>query len=442
MGFEMSKQYVFWRKPDGRPCTSNDGRHAPTYLLSRYGELSSVNSAKGISWPSTTELHRIELAIRSSVVIIEPDGRELNQTTSWSLVKNALNSVILRSGGSKPLLQNEIVSEASKVAAAFFRRPLSDYYLLSSLSIDRFPARSIRVDDCVVTKGPQTKQRQIPDSLKGTIRFHGWISEAIDSPLYTLIKVATRARDVHEALDKSTDALNLLRGYWTLFATYGSWVLSFNSNPKPRPIGAIRSGLIHTLHNPDGSPATDVYWYEPAYAEVEKSFDPKGNWKSIEDNRRLAMRRMKNCDYRRDLEALICRYVVAMDSPDLDSTLLQLWSILEKVTNTVGASYDETIDRATWFFRDRQFHKQVLSSLRLRRNQLVHAAKSGPENDQAVYAIKFIIEPHLMCLIQNEFKVRSLSEYADYLSLPSTVSVLEKRRLMFSRALRLMKSSF
>ena len=116
-----------------------------------------------------------------------------------------------------------------------------------------------------------------------------------------------------------------------------------------------------------------------------------------------------------------------------------MWSILERMTDTIGAKYDETIERATWRFDDRGAAKELLGHLRFRRNQYVHAAKSGEKPDQVAYMLKRFVELHLWTLIRNDFRITSFRGYGDFLRLPTNAGVLKERLGQLQRALRVEK---
>jgi hypothetical protein len=259
----------------------------------------------------------------------------------------------------------------------------------------------------------------------------------LESTTYQQIKVKTSGRTIHEASDNAFTSINLLRGIWNLVATFGAWRYSFSEDQKP--LGVVHKGPISTLHHLDGKLVDDVYWYEPSFLEETDLWEPKDGWRQLEENRRHVMSRMKHYGYRKDLESILVRYAVALDNGNLSVAFLQLWSLLEKVTDTIGSNYDETIRRTTWGWEDRQEAAEMLNFLRSRRNQFVHSAAVGKSHDQATYLMKHMLEPHLMRLVRNSFEVESLEEYGKYLSLPSTVDSLEKQKRRLGHALRTLK---
>lgn len=446
----MGKRHVFWRTPTGKPYrrddgeqvptgtsyNGDDGKHAPTALLANIGQAASVSAEGNIAFPFDSIYFKDRLAVQTAAVVLDPHGDELNDTDTSSIIWKAVESEIKRQGGGRPLSPKAVLSCADRLAAFHFRKAVIEYVLITTLSVQQLPAKSIKVNDCTISSiAARGARYPLPVALK-SLGGHCFHAKHLSSTKYLTIKVRTNGRSVSEATGKALHAITLLRGLWTLFATLGSWKIQLAGVPKREPIGVIRTGPIHTLHDLDGKPAVDAYWYRPDFTEDGRIFMPKRGWSNIEYNRRWAMRRMRRYAYKRDLEELIVRYANALDNVDLTVAFLQMWGILEKITDTVGKNYDETIRRTTWRFPERDTAKELLEHLRFRRNQYVHAAKSGDKPDQAAYLVKAFVEPHLIELIRNDFRVASLSEYADFLRLPTSIDTLKKRRAQLDRALR------
>ncbi len=175
----------------------------------------------------------------------------------------------------------------------------------------------------------------------------------------------------------------------------------------------------------------------PSYFRDKTLFQPRNGWEPLEKFRQRATRLLKQHPFRSDVERLLMRYAEALDQPNFDVALLQMWSILEKVTDTIGANYDETIRRAIWLARERKLAKEKLEFIRMRRNLYVHSARSSGEGEQAAYLIKSIVDQHLAGLIFNRVGVKSLSEYGKFLTLPTNLDVLKVRRDEIERAIRI-----
>jgi hypothetical protein len=201
----------------------------------------------------------------------------------------------------------------------------------------------------------------------------------------------------------------------------------------------VHVGPIHTLHRPDGTPAADQYWYEPDYSEPSAQFKPN-DWNKLDQQRRWAIRKLRGLSYRQDLRRLIGRYAAALSRSDPNVAFLQMWSILESITNTVGARYEDTVRRAAWVFPDSGSARDALEYLRCCRNQYVHAARSDENRAQVAQLVKSFVDPHLIHLLRNDLRVRSLEEYAGCLSLPTSVDGLVCRHRHVAQALRIRRS--
>ncbi|HUW82030.1 MAG TPA: hypothetical protein VMZ31_04430 [Phycisphaerae bacterium] len=433
----MSKRYVFWRTPAGRPYRGGDEKHAPLELLADIGTSATINKEGKPTWEAFG-FHRLETAIRARFVVLSPNGVELNETDSWAIIWSAIRSVVQKSGGQSPIRLRAFIEKANASAASHFRTRPKEYVLVTSLSVKSFPATRLKVKNCEIVP---LKRRGRRYPYPGVLRLQSRrtaFGRHVDTTEYQFVRVRTAERTIHEAAQRALEALDLLRGLWTLLATYGTWGMHWGS-PEQKPLGVIHIGPVHTLHFPDGRLVGNTYWYQPHFAEDRKLFEPKKGWADIERYRRWATRRLHRLPFQQDIEDLIIRYVNALDHANLDVAFLQMWSILEKLTNTVGANYDETIRRAVWRFTDRRLAGEMLESLRLRRNQYVHAAKSPEDREQITYMVKDLVDPHLHDLIRNDFRVESLEEYAACLALPTDIKTLEKRQQQMRRAARMLK---
>jgi hypothetical protein len=361
----------------------------------------------------------------------------LNEADTGDLLWRAIGETVKKAPG-KPVKPVELLREADQQAAAYFRQPEVPYVLVTSLSVAELPRKSIRIGQNTVSslkeRGGQFPLPQVLSSPAHRFAF----ADHISSSRYRLVTVSTKGRSIHEGTDNALTDLHLLRGLWSLFATYGSWSFRFGS-PGRKPLGVIHTGPVYTLHLPDGRAADDrFYWFDPDFTEDRPLFKDEGRWPAIEKNRRWAVRRLATCAYRQEFQDVLVRYAGALDQVNSSIAFLQMWSILEKITDTVGANYDETIRRASWVYaeEDRPIAREMLGALRNRRNEYVHAGKSGTHGDQIAYLIKSFIDPHLVRLLSNPFKVRNLSEYAQILALPTALSALKEQKRKFLQAIR------
>ena len=135
----MAKQYTYFRKPNGKPYHGTDGKYAPINLLSEIGKMATLNAEGIIQWTDLS-IMTFEVALRSTFVVLDSVGQELNESDAWSIVREALRTVLKKAPG-KPVNAKALLCESDKLAAAFFRKPATKYVLVSYLSIADLPAK-------------------------------------------------------------------------------------------------------------------------------------------------------------------------------------------------------------------------------------------------------------------------------------------------------------
>ena len=418
----MSKRYFYWRTPEGKPYCGNDDKYAPIEIIARCGKISKVSPEGNVSWEAFP-FERIKVALKMASIVLYPNGEELNEHDTWMILRFALTDAARKTGSEQPLNSRDVFDFANIKAAEFFRKQEDPYFIISGLSIKSLPIKSTCIDGFRIMPLDSRRSFPYPDHVKKSE--DPFILNYIDSPNYLQIRINTSGRSFYEAADKAFRVLHIFRGLLSLFATFGSWEMVFGG-VKRDPIGIIYSGPIHTLYKANGKPVGDIFWYDQSANAHQKIYEPSNGWIQIEKNRRRAMRKISKLSYKSDVEDLIIRYAIALDQPDHDIAFLFMWSILEKITNTVGGRYDETLEKATWLFKERKLDKNILSCLRLRRNLYVHASHSSEQSDQAAYLIKHYVDNHLINLIRNSYEIATLEEYGQLLSLPVDLETLSR----------------
>ena len=389
----------------------------------------TVHPDGSISWPMTNMLE-MELAAESSITVLQPDGAELNEMDSNALVDDAIHQLIKLGGGHKPINPKKLLDLVNRNAKSFFELPTEERLLVTSVSVEKCDAFPIDVFGTQVNSADRHKF-PFPAPLLARTSF---VSPHVKSTKYAVVSINTREITLHQAFDRGMTALNCLRGVWNLLATFCGSGMSWSVVPQRKWIGEIHVGPVHACYNADGAPLTDWYWYEPDYVEDGKLFKPRKGWCEFEVDRKWSFDKIEASPFKSDLIRLFARYAIALDQSNLDVTFLMLWSLLEKITNTVGANYDETIKRVISPFSDRAVSQQLLNQMRMRRNQFVHSAVSSSARDQICYITKSFVDNHLTLLVQNAYAVNSLAEHGDFLGLPHDVDRLKQMRDWYQRA--------
>jgi hypothetical protein len=386
----MTKQYVFWRNSKGKPCTNEheNEKHAPKQLLKQYGEECSRGENGGLSWQQFPN-KQLDVAIASTLIVLKPDGRELNEDDAREIAIHGGMESLRNRPSVTAVAPKDFLRYCNEEAAKRFRSESKPYIMLASLSIRDFPASVIRVGEHDISPVTNASAMFPQPGCIPANSVYVRMRDDCERAGYERLQVTTSGISRNDAVAKATDAINLTRALWTLYATAGRWTIRFGVGAQ-HPIGEIRLGPIQTLHHPDGNVVDDCFWGDHDPAPIGSLFTPGDKWSKLEKTRLEAMEYISQTPYRQELESLLCRYAVALNHSHLDVAALHLWSLLERITNTVGAHYDTTIKRATWIYENQRYGEEFLEAVRCRRNQFVHAAKSGVDRDQEAVPLKGI----------------------------------------------------
>src|ERR1035437_5083869 len=423
--------HIFWRSANGRA----DGE-IPVELLHEWGEKSAIVGDQ-VQQTGIGGCEEIETALRIRFVV-SARGKELNEIDTWNICRSALIEEIKRLGGKKPLEPGHFVSVAIQKASTFYCQPLENYLLISSLSIVAMPSPSIRLGSCTIKSISDRRKFPIPTSIE-QLAEHSLFRRHFSATNYKWIQVECRGRSPAEAAESAMDALALLRAYWTFICTYNRTSKHWTLNARRKSLSVVHFGPFHTLHHPDGRLVSqDGYWFEAGLEDDRDLFRPASGWPEVRKKFTALRNIVARRPYRVELEALFRRYVTALDQTEPDVALLQLWSLMERVSGVIGERYDEVIRRMIFPIKSNVLGcKRLLESLRIQRNRFTHAAVAANQGDQVAQLAKIFLEPHLYLLATNAYKIASLEEYAELLSETKEVEQLLKLRRSTNKVLKI-----
>lgn len=348
---------------------------------------------------------------------LELDAR-IPETERLLILEDAIDSAAL----TPPLSPQRIKAEASRREAAFRRRTSQPYILATTLSIQFPPPQKTRR----LAGSTLTFSRSIPRRFDRADA----MSRAADYDVpeepsdYCAVRVRVNARSPAEASARAIDALDLLRGIWSLYLGYGTYRLAILG--RPSPLGDVSLGPLHTLHEAAGGPADEIFTFEPSFRrrhtiDLAQKREPLLKFES------WVRRRLRTSSYREQLESWLRRYARAIDTIEWSNVLIRLWSLLESMTFTAGASYDVTIRRASFIFRDRALSRQVLTHLREHRNAIVHSDNTTGLGERLATQLKRFCEQLLLFHIRRSSRFPGMQAAIDYLEQPTEATTLRAR---------------
>lgn len=392
------------------------------------GKLSEIRKLEGSS-VSFSGFEYIEyIAVLKSMVEISAD---VSTEIGYDLVVKGFHEAAKK----QQLEPDSVLSAIKKAVRAHYEKPNHSYHLLTTLNINNsnnLPKYSI--GECAL-KFHQALPKKYKTSRNQAIsEVASWLIDK-DEPSSYYVTAHTYARNENDAVNKMLDAIDLLRGIWNLHINKA---MSLSFGGRKKPINQITLGALHTVHKDDGSKEGNGYWYEPEYHENQAKVDfSKNSYKTLMFTKNVR-KKLHGNPYGKGVEVAIVRYARALDSQNYNTAYIRLWSILEYLTSTLHDSYDKTIKRTSFLYKDREYVRQVLEHLRQYRNKSVHSGTGEHDIDIRVYQLKGYVEELLRFHIANHYKFDSLQEAAKFMDLNPEKENLKKQIALCKAGIKFM----
>jgi hypothetical protein len=191
------------------------------------------------------------LSVLESALDFQPVIPELDRR---GVIQDAVRATGARA---KPTMA-DFETQVKQYEAQYLKKPLQVYLLASSLGIrDYRGRRSARLNGVRISF-----HSVLPKKFNRSI-FKEKIEECVSPSPERILQIVARvsARTPTAAFDSARMSIDLLRAIWCFILQSRSLKL-LHIGP-PRPVAAILPGPLHTLHLIDGSPALDLFWFEP-----------------------------------------------------------------------------------------------------------------------------------------------------------------------------------
>lgn len=348
--------------------------------------------------------------------------------------RRIVGRALFSAADSGPLTAGSLLGEISRGAKEFAERPEREFVLATSLSVRYFS----ELANTEVSGGNISFGRALPERLRSGHETakqrmqHYVFGEYPDSTSllnhYAAAWVLVRGRSEYEAATRALAALDLLRGIWNLALNRRRWTRT--TAQRRKPVNEVLLGPVHSLHNPDGTLAFEVDWYEYDYVEPTQSNELKRRWEHVKRNEEGVWACLAKSRYRSELEEAIRRYTRALDTREWDSGFVRLWGLLEDLTGTQPEdNYKVTIRRTAFLYAEseRDLHVQVLRHLKDYRNRNVHGGEESDDIEAFLYQLKRYVEEVLTFHLQSSHKFSSIEEAVRFLNQPADLAALERK---------------
>ncbi|MGB5288856.1 MAG: hypothetical protein WBN42_10235 [Ignavibacteriaceae bacterium] len=348
--------------------------------------------------------------------------------------RRILNNSIFNCGKRGTITGKLLLKEINRNEGIFLNKPKTKYKLVTSISIKYSESlKSINHNKSIINFYPELPTKYDQNAILEKLRFS---NEIIFPRGYTIVVISTEGRTTHEAAENAISTFELIRALWNF--TNNQFTYRRKITGKRLPVNSILLGPIHTLHTLDGKLATDDHWYEILYYDEIKVIDLNKNFNVIKSEEKRMRSKLNTIPYGEDLKKIFLRYNNALDIIDYSNSIVNLWSILEYLTNT-DKGYSQTISRTSFLYGDYKIVQHFLEALRDTRNKIVHSSERDTREEALVYQLKTLVENLLSFSLFNPFKFSSREELGNFLDLPKDNSALKKKLKIIKSGLKYKK---
>ncbi|RKY06180.1 MAG: hypothetical protein DRP65_12090 [Planctomycetota bacterium] len=392
----------------------------PKPLIERLNKVRSINENGQVQFRGFEESivpARLDSMVQLTGKIPEDEKYSIVKEAVWRAAK-------------KKITRDNLLKELCRLESEYLKAPKKKYVLLTSLSIgqSRHKLKNVQENRCRITFGRCLPLR-FAKARKQAIDDFPFLSKGINFPRgYLLVRVSVSDKTIEGGAAKALASLNLIRGLLNLARNlrYG---YTASLVGKRKPINKILLGSLHTLHKPNGEIAVDGVWHNGYSQEMPRLYNPSlgGEFVEVLEFAKNTRECLKKCRYRDCLVEAIVRYNSALDKDNWETSYIELWGVLEYLTNTLNDSYKTTIRRVSFIYEDQDGAKQTLSLLRDFRNKLVHRGTSTKTIEVFIFDLKRYVEQLLLFLIFNKFRFRSLEVAASFLDQSRDIDVIYRQ---------------
>lgn len=324
----------------------------------------------------------------------------------------------------RPITTETLLRRCSKLENEYLALPIRSFRLLTEISIwwtidvpKTIVGKTTMIFKPKTTKGFGERSRLFAES-KSAVGFDL-------PPHYMRLSAHVLARTPHEAAECALNDIDLVRASWNLSLNRGkAWR---HTNGRPVPVNDIRLSPFHTLHDTEGTLATETYWYDPGYSKPAALFSDKAKFIRLLAFAKKLRTRLSELPYRSEIEVALLRYVRALDSADLNDAFLRLWSLLEYLTDSTHHPYKVATRRVAFMFANREQTLLVLTHLTNHRNRFVHAGSDADEIESLVFLLKRYVDSLFFFHLSNRLGFATRAEVANFMELPHEKEDIDQR---------------
>jgi hypothetical protein len=236
------------------------------------------------------------------------------------------------------------------------------------------------------------------------------------------------------AFEKAWEQAERFRALLNFSNNFGrhKWAIGVGNNP----VNDFRWDLLHTIHSVDRQNSEPHFWHETDFVQNTQPVDLRSSKKDPMRFIRAATKALSGNPLQEIVWQALARYNIALDRTDHSLAFRELWTVLESVTGDDTyrkGAHAKIPSKIASIYRDSEYHEVVLNHLRIRRNDITHNGLGSNLTEQVLNQCKDYVERTLLLLIYNSFNFQSISDFSQFLSLPSDKEGLDAMELQTER---------
>ncbi|MCJ8313800.1 MAG: hypothetical protein HRU38_16930 [Saccharospirillaceae bacterium] len=360
------------------------------------------------SYTRTSYHFESAISVLSNLVIF---GEKSFGLDKYSIIKKA----VIDEGQYSDKADNNILIRIKEIVSEKLKIPERKFHVLTSLSI--LPDD---IEDHYVIDGIEINiiKTEYPSKYDGRIKLLNDKKSIIPQVFednYSKVIIKLKGKFEEEVIERSLNAIDLLRSVWCLF---GNYEMGYSDNIY-KPINRVLTGTVHSLHFENGNNASKEIWYEPN-PHSNTPFILFNNKDAFNSNTKWLLSQLNELPYRKVLKESLKTYVRAFDEKDPNVSLIRLWGALEKLLlpETSKGNSEPISKRCAFLFEDYEYHIQVIENIRLYRNSNVYNGINTDRVRVYCYQLQFYFKKLVIFLSHNDYDFKKLNEAQDFLDMP------------------------
>ncbi len=340
--------------------------------------------------------------------------KNLSNQSKQSIIQQTIKRVAIIGFDDKEF--KKILKEETK---KHFSKKEQYFFLLTSLSIDYLPFRTIKINNSEITIKGKYYPKEFNRIRNKLLKKSG---ENIPNDNFIKVIVKTKGKNFADVFKESLKDLDVFRAILNLLINPN---MQINLGSDENPINRIRLGRFLTMHLEDGNTVNEYdYWWEPNFYDKiwELTHEHKVHIKkSI--NWYLKRINLSNHKFNESICYSLGLYVNAFDEPNKQSCFLKVWTSLETL---LASHQNETIiNRCLTIYDDKSkaMQKQILEALKDYRNDFVHEGIEASKENLSTYCHK--IQSNILYIL----RYNHLKFYSLFRNIAEANAFLDKRRL-------------